>query len=54
MYFCISYNSEDALDFSFPAFKRLKMLRNKGTTPVSFVEYTDVMAATQAKAMLHG
>jgi hypothetical protein len=38
----------------FPAFKRLKMLRNKGTTPVSFVEYTDVMSASQAKALLHG
>lgn len=30
------------------------MLRNKGTTPVAFVEYLDLMAAVQARSLLHG
>lgn len=37
-----------------PSFRRLKMLRNKGTTPVSFVEYGDIVAAMHAKNILHG
>lgn len=37
-----------------PSFRRLKMLRNKGTTPVAFVEYLDLMAAVQARNLLHG
>lgn len=37
-----------------PSFRRLKMLRNKGTTPVAFVEYLDLMAAVQARSLLHG
>lgn len=36
------------------SFRRLKMLRNKGTTPVSFVEYGDIIAAVHAKNLLHG
>jgi len=37
-----------------PSFRRLKMLRNKGTTPVAFVEYSDIMSAVQARSLLHG
>ncbi|XP_057315650.1 RNA-binding protein with multiple splicing 2-like isoform X2 [Hydractinia symbiolongicarpus] len=37
-----------------PSFRRLKMLRNKGTTPVSFVEYGDLLCAVHAKSSLQG
>lgn len=36
------------------SFRRLKMLRNKGTTPVAFVEYGEIMAAVQARHLLNG
>ncbi|XP_002157969.2 uncharacterized protein LOC100208163 isoform X1 [Hydra vulgaris] len=54
----LGYNTtEDELKNMFgriPSFRRLKMLRNKGTTPVSFVEYSDVIGALHAKNIFHG
>lgn len=54
----LGYNTtEDELKGLFgriPSFRRLKMLRNKGTTPVAFVEYSDLMASIHAKALLSG
>ena len=40
--------------FSMPGFRRLKVLRNKNTTPVSFVEFYDVITAMQARQLLNG
>jgi len=37
-----------------PGFRRLKVLRNKNTTPVSFVEFIDVVTAMQARQLLNG
>jgi len=38
----------------FPSFQRIKILRNKNTTPVAFVEYADVCYSVQAKTYLSG
>lgn len=38
----------------FHSFRRIKMLRNKNTTPVAFVEYGDVFSSMQAKNTLSG
>jgi len=37
-----------------PGYRRLKVLRNKNTTPVSFVEFYDVVTAMQARQLLNG
>ncbi|XP_065063767.1 uncharacterized protein LOC135690203 isoform X10 [Rhopilema esculentum] len=37
-----------------PGFRRLKVLRNKKTAPVCFVEFIDVITANQAKELLNG
>ena len=42
------------LNFRFPSFQRIKILRNKNTTPVAFVEYADVCYSMQAKTYLSG
>jgi len=38
----------------FPSFRRIKMLRNKNTTPVAFVEYGEVLYSIHAKTALSG
>lgn len=37
-----------------PGFRRLKVLRNKNTTPVCFAEFYDVVTAMQARQLLNG
>eukprot|EP00794_Sanderia_malayensis_P019605 gene19605-21537_t len=37
-----------------PGYRRLKVLRNKNTTPVCFVEFYDVVTAMQARQLLNG
>jgi len=37
-----------------PTFRRIKMLRNKNTTPVAFVEYGEVLYSMHAKTTLSG
>lgn len=49
--------SEDELKnifMRFPTFRRIKILRNKNTTPVAFVEYGEVLYAMQARNTLSG
>lgn len=49
--------SEDELKAIFgryPTFRRIKMLRNKNTTPVAFVEFGEVSYSMQAKIALSG
>ncbi|XP_066915505.1 uncharacterized protein [Clytia hemisphaerica] len=52
-----SGTTEDELKASFcrfPTFRRIKMLRNKNTAPVAFVEYGEVLYALHAKTYFQG
>ena len=39
---------------SIPSFQRLKMHKNKGMKPVTFVQYSDLMSAMRAKTLFKG